>query len=597
MDHSAVLSVMRDQLHRAPEPLQRRVHRIALGHTAAQRGASALRVAVARARAADSARWTRSNDALLVGSEFQGHPAVAHAQTTFRAADVLAAHVDLVADALEAAGVPYFVASAEVARPRVLVVAGSDRSAALDALAQALRGTATYVSVVDNGRPGRPRMIRRALPAWARALTFFRYCATVEGLLLSGPELGAEVQFWPVADQHTPVNESGEPVQAGSLLGLRSFDRVPEVVSPAERRTVPRPVDGRSRPWLAAWAAPHLFDVRQPIDAVYTWVDGSDHAWLQRMSETMAEAPPGQLHALAANSSRFQSHDELRYSLRSLDMYASWIRHVYVVTDDQVPDWLDPDHPRLTVVSHRKLFGDRGRLPTFNSHAIESQLHRIDGLSENYLYLNDDVFFGRPVSPAQFVLANGVSKFFLSKVKIAPGPVTAGDLPVTSAAKNNRDLLLSHYGRLVSHKFRHVPHSLQRSVMYDLEAEFPDVVANTASAQFRSRDDLSMSAALGHYFGFLKGRSVEGMLDYLYVDIGRPDTAERLEGLHRNRAYDVFCLNDHDSGQLDASEQRSIVERFLQQYFPLPSQFERADGPAGVLVPRRELELEGSPDR
>jgi hypothetical protein len=593
-----VLRVVRRRLRRAPEPLQQQVHRLVLGDTPLQRRARTLQVVTARARAARSVRSGGPGSHVLVGSEARGRPAVAHAVTTFRAGEVLAAHLDLVADALESAGVPYFVVSAEAGRPRVLVVAGSDRPAAESALVGSLGGTATYVASADGRRLGRPRLLGRVWPTSAEALRLFRYRADPEGVLLSGPELGVEIQFWPVADHRTALNDSGEPVPAGSLLGRRSFERTPEVVSPDERRTVARLVDGHPRPWLAAWSAPHLFEVRQPVDAVYTWVDGNDPAWRQRMAETLAGAGPGRLHALAANTSRFQSHDELRYSLRSLDMYASWIRHVYLVTDDQVPDWLDPQHPRLTVVSHRELFGHRGRLPTFNSHAIESQLHRIDGLSENYLYLNDDVFFGRPVTPEQFVLANGVAKFFLSKVKIAPGPVSPGDLPVTSAAKNNRDLLLARYSRLVSHKFRHVPHSLRRSVMYALEAEFADEVAGTASSQFRSEHDVSLSASLGHYYGFLQGQAVEGSLEYLYVDIGRPDTPERLRRLQRSREYDVFCLNDHDSSHLDREAQHRMVVQFLRRYFPLPSGFERV-GADDALRPRPGLarELEGADDR
>jgi len=593
--HSTVLRVVRRRLRRAPEPLQQQVHRLVLGDTALQRRARTLQADSARARAARAVPSRGPGAHVLVGSEARGRPAVAHAVTAFRAGDVLAAHLNLMADTLDAASVPYFVVSAEVGRPRVLVVAGSDRVAAESALVRSLGGTATYVASADGRRLGRPRLLGRVWPTSAQTLRLFRYRADPQGVLLSGPELGAEIQFWPVADHRTPVNDSGEPVPPGSLLGRRSFERTPEVVRPEDRRTVARLVDDHPRPWLAAWSAPHVFEVRQPIDAVYTWVDGNDPAWLKRMSETLAGAGPGRLHALAANTSRFQSHDELRYSLRSLDMYASWIRHVYVVTDDQVPDWLDPQHPRLTVVSHRDLFGQRGRLPTFNSHAIESQLHRIDGLAENYLYLNDDVFFGRPVTPEQFVLANGVSKFFLSTVKIAPGPVSAGDLPVTSAAKNNRDLLLAHHDRLVSHKFRHVPHSLQRSVMSDLEDEFADEVARTASSQFRSSHDLSLSASLGHYYGFLRGRAVEGTLNYLYVDIGHPHVAERLDSLHRTRSYDVFCLNDHDSSHLDRDEQHRMVEQFLRQYFPLPSRFELAPAEDASPAPVPP-QLEGAED-
>ena len=160
-----------------------------------------------------------------------------------------------------------------------------------------------------------------------------------------------------------------------------------------------RRVDGHLRPVAAELTAPHLLQHLDPVDVVYTWVDGSDPAWQERRDRALRELGGAPLHELAANDSRYTSHDELRYSLRSLEMYAPWVRQVFLVTDHQVPAWLRTDHPRLTVVDHTDLFGARGRLPTFNSHAIESQLHHLDGLAENYLYLNDDVFFGRPGRP------------------------------------------------------------------------------------------------------------------------------------------------------------------------------------------------------
>ena len=100
----------------------------------------------------------------------------------------------------------------------------------------------------------------------------------------------------------------------------------------------------------------------------------------------------------AHDAARFADHDELRFSLRSLEQFAPWINHVWIVTADQRPRWLTPDHPWVSVVSHRDIFPDPDALPTFNSHAIEACLHRIPGLAEHFLYLNDDMLLGRPVS-------------------------------------------------------------------------------------------------------------------------------------------------------------------------------------------------------
>lgn len=100
---------------------------------------------------------------------------------------------------------------------------------------------------------------------------------------------------------------------------------------------------------------------------------------------------------------RFADFEQLRYSLRSVEKYAPWVRQVFVVTNGQIPHWMNMDSPKLTVISHEEIFEDTSILPTFSSPAIEANIHRIPGLSERFLYMNDDVMFGKEVWPEDFV--------------------------------------------------------------------------------------------------------------------------------------------------------------------------------------------------
>lgn len=109
-----------------------------------------------------------------------------------------------------------------------------------------------------------------------------------------------------------------------------------------------------------------------PIDAVYTWVNGSDPEFLRELHKYTDSSEAN----VNAAISRFSDKDELRYSLRSLEIYAPWIRHVYIVTNGQIPSWLDMDNPRVTLVTHQDLFPNKSHLPTFSSPAIESHIHR-----------------------------------------------------------------------------------------------------------------------------------------------------------------------------------------------------------------------------
>jgi len=119
-------------------------------------------------------------------------------------------------------------------------------------------------------------------------------------------------------------------------------------------------------------------------------------------------------HSEDISASRFEDNDELRYSLRSVEKHAPWVRHIFIVTNGQIPSWLNLDDERLTVVSHSDIFVNKSHLPTFSSPAIESHLRRIPGLSDWFIYMNDDVLFGRDVWPDDFVTASGAQKVYLT---------------------------------------------------------------------------------------------------------------------------------------------------------------------------------------
>lgn len=147
------------------------------------------------------------------------------------------------------------------------------------------------------------------------------------------------------------------------------------------------------------------------IDAVITWVDGND----PKHKIKRASYEQKQLKATIPSSkeiTRFVNNGELQYCLTSLLKNAAWIRNIYIVTDNQIPDFL-PDkllkHPKIKIVDHSIIFkGYENVLPTFNSITIESFIHRIPDLSEKYIYLNDDFIILQPVGADEFFLKNKV---------------------------------------------------------------------------------------------------------------------------------------------------------------------------------------------
>ncbi|WP_413333817.1 stealth family protein [Brevibacterium sp. GP-SGM9] len=408
----------------------------------------------------------------------------------------------------------------------------------------------------------------RRRPGTVTAIVCQRHIIAPNCRELSTSAQKVTVEFWDCAGSAVPRADGGAHLP-GTLIRRRSeHDLTVDYIEPAVWHAAQKN-DSR-----LDFPAPHLKVLHEPVDIVYTWVDGSDSEWRDRMRNRREGLDLRTAESSSISESRFTSRDELKYSLRSLEYYASWARHIYIVTDRQIPAWLDTSHPKITVVDHREIFADPDVLPVFNSHAIESQLHHIEGLSDHYLYLNDDCFFLRPTEPGLFFTANGLAKHFPSIVPIDIGSWSPRDLPINSAAKQGREYLLSTYGRTVTHRFKHTPHPQLRPVLDEMESEHPQLFAKVAASPFRSPEDMSIPSSLHHFDAFARGRSVEGQINYQFVDLGQDDLELRLGRVARRTDLDVFCLNETDLPHDSEDTVNEVVERFLADRFPVPSSFE-----------------------
>jgi hypothetical protein len=315
-------------------------------------------------------------------------------------------------------------------------------------------------------------------------------------------------------------------------------------------------------------------DPRVAVDVVYTWVDDHDPTWHKEFVGTLRSQPAGEVNGQAANAARFRNRDELRYSLRSLVEHAPFVRRVYIVTAGQVPPWLDETAPNVRVVPHKEIL-DAECLPTFNSHAIETRLHHIDGLAEHYLYLNDDFFFAGPCRPSMFFTADGRSKVFPDvRATIPSGPALPGDRPVDSASKNTRDLIRAEFGMLVEHKIQHVPYPQRRSLLFEMEERFPVAFKQTARNPFRHHTDVNVASCLSHHYALAVGGGIRANFPASYINIAKPWAPMQLRRLLRVRDRGAFCLNDSEMSRTRGLSMDAAVGNFLRSYFPMPSPFE-----------------------
>lgn len=499
------------------------------------------------------------------------------------------ANLTVVAQALRAAAVPYGLVPDGGLRHRV-AIAPEDRAAALKACAAAFVGLPVYARLLGDGEDTE-EVLAEALPETVAA----RECGPVDGphpktkgirlfqpavtsgrTLAYGPETGCDLEFWEAAESGT-----------GAIAGLRETPYGWWV--PTLRATSTTRVDGRDHPVVDAFAGRFPDDIDFPVDAVITWVDASDPAWRRRRNRAAAaEADTGDRALVDHAENRYRDRGELRYCLRSIAAHAPWIRRVFIVTDDQTPPWLATDHPQVTVVGHRELFADPTGLPVFNSHAIESQLHRIPGLAEHFLYFNDDIFLGRPQRPQNYFLSSGLPKVFHDQRAVAPSAPGADDDDVfTASQKATRHAVEQAVGRTYPHILAHTPYPLSRSLFAHVEERLPGRLATTSRSVFRSADDLA-PVTLASHLALADGRAVEGELRHAYVSTGRTEEIARLPGLAADRRADAFCLADDDAAPgLSPREQQRAVSAFLEAYFPVPSPYETC-GPHETRGPYEE---------
>lgn len=308
------------------------------------------------------------------------------------------------------------------------------------------------------------------------------------------------------------------------------------------------------------------------IDVVYTWVDGADPAWKNSLRQAQIKHST-QLLPEAYESSRFRSRDELKYSLRSVWKYAPFVNHIYIVTAGQTPQWLRP-HPKITVIDHEDIFLADGDLPTFNSQAIEANLHHIAGLNECYIYFNDDVFLGGSVEPHDFFSDSGKPKIFLASWTTPEGCVNANDTTFEASWKNTNALLNRLFGNKERRALEHAPFAFRRSQQQSLENCMPGIFRKVSSHIFRTLDDVVITAGFSQYYldnyNLVKRSSIDCRV------IGLKDDLEANRQALRSlldSCPTTFCIED--AMLHDTPEQDLLLHNFLESYLPEPAPWEQ----------------------
>ena len=308
------------------------------------------------------------------------------------------------------------------------------------------------------------------------------------------------------------------------------------------------------------------------IDLVYLWVDGNDPQWLEKRNSLGLSEEKSEVNC----KGRYTDNDELKYSLRSVEKYAPWIRKIFIITDNQTPDWLDTTNPKVKIIDHKEVLSEKS-LPCYNSSVILHFLYKIRELSEHFLYADDDMFFNKTVYPSTFFAADGLPIIRLNrrpfrkwtlilKEKVLKKPISTYNRRIQKAA----ELVEGKYGIYYNGKPHHnVDAYLKSTYQYTVEQVFKDEIESTLSNHIRTPNDIQRSlhsyVALSEKRGHLRYSSKK---DAFNLHIHKDSCYTKFE----KYSPTLFCMND--SQYADDSD-REKAKEFLSKHFPEKSQFEK----------------------
>ncbi|MCD7712678.1 MAG: Stealth CR1 domain-containing protein [Firmicutes bacterium] len=325
-----------------------------------------------------------------------------------------------------------------------------------------------------------------------------------------------------------------------------------------------------------------------PIDFVIIWVDGNDPDWLKQYSLYKGEDGD-------QRSTRFRDTETLKYWFRGVEKFAPWVNKVYFVTCGQRPEWLNTDNPKLVCVDHKDFIPEK-YLPTFSSHCIEHNLHRIQGLSEHFVYFNDDMFLVQPVSQEDFFCdglpCDAAILNYEPMRTYPPFLVPYSNISVINRNFSKKQVIKKNASKMISlkyHKFLfrsmqlmpgkwfpgfkifHLPTSFLKSTFNEVWSKEGDVLDATCMHKFRVLSDVNQ-------WLIQEWQYCTGSYYPRDINIGLRCSNESKEDVNKttemivNGKYKLICANDDGIEDFDYFKERLIGA--FEQILPEKSGFE-----------------------
>ncbi len=334
------------------------------------------------------------------------------------------------------------------------------------------------------------------------------------------------------------------------------------------------------------------------IDFVIPWVDGADPNWIEQKNQYQDMFK----ERTDATEARFRDWENLRYWFRGVEKFAPWVNKIYFITCGQIPEWLNTDNEKIVWIKHEDYIPQK-YLPVFSSHPIELNFNKIEGLSEHFVYFNDDVFLTAPVAEENFF------KKGLPCDSAVESPITPNRRDVfNNVLMNNMVLLNRNFNRrkvlkqnkrkfysltdkkgfmtnlcfsplhredFFGFEYSHLAVSLLKSTIDLVWEQNYDWLDETCQHKFRHIDDVNQyifrnyQYATGKFTPYCwrkKGRAY-------HIDDSEGGNVDAVCESIRTQKYQMICINEADVHHFE--ETKAKINRALAELLPDKSAFEK----------------------
>ncbi|MBR1654219.1 MAG: Stealth CR1 domain-containing protein [Clostridia bacterium] len=335
------------------------------------------------------------------------------------------------------------------------------------------------------------------------------------------------------------------------------------------------------------------------IDIVIAWVDGNDSDWIKEKNK-YSDNPE---YVDGINESKFRDWGIFKYVFRGIEKNMPWVNHIYLVTCGQTPEWLDTSNEKISVVKHEEFIPQK-YLPTFSSHPIELNFHRIQGLSEKFIYFNDDMFAINSLKPEDFFYNekpcdSAVLNVHCVQNSSAIYSICVNDVAVINdhcnlksqlkqnfnkwfnwkyGIKNNiQNIIFSNCPRFPGFKQFHIPTPLLKSMYKELWDKEYEILNETSENKFRSKHDVNQWVIRDYQLATGNFNPSKRYKLGTLIDFDKNEITEELEKCKKiilGNSYKLVCINDSDNIP-NVEHVKNEVNNYLNNKFPQKSKFER----------------------